>query len=904
MIERPTGTITFLITDIEQSTRRWEEEPARMREALARHDNMLREAIESNAGWLFKHTGDGVIAAFGSARSAIDAAISAQRSLELPVRMGICTGEAELRGDDYFGPALNRAARIMGVGHGGQVVIAASTAAIVDGLSLIDLGEHRLRDLSQPQRLYQVQAEGLKKEFPPLKSLNFTLGNLPTPATSFLGREKDLAEITALLRTLRLLTLTGVGGVGKTRLAIQAATEISADFPDGAWIVELAAVGDPAAVSHAVAGVLGITTQPGKTIEQSIVASLGTRRLLLVLDNCEHLIEAVATLAQQILTNCPELTMLATSREALMVDGERIYPVPSLGVDGTQSPAVQLFVDRARAVAPDFGLNDDADTIEQICKRLDGIPLAIELAAARTRAMSAAQIRDRLAERFRLLTGGSRRALERHQTLRSAVQWSYDLLSATERLVLGRASVFAGGFTLEAAEAVCAGGDVAAADVLDLLDSLVRKSLVNVDRAGSVLRYSLLETIRQFAEEQCAATGEAEAVFFRHARFFGADSDIQFRTWLSPGQVSAYEWLDRELDNLRAAFRWAKEQPDIDPAARIASNIGDMARFRLREEAANWAEEIVDAARTVRHRRLTVLLTWAASSAWSFGRLEDAKRYGAEAISLAGNPAFDPFVWAYADLAMVASYEGDLNEAVRLIDTGAKNEADKHDRFCLAMLLYFTAISGRIEDAIKIADDVVAKAEATAIPCSISIAYWAKGEALAGANPTAALNAYEHAIAVARQSGNRLWENVIAPRIAALPGQSGDPSEAFRSFRQMLNFWRRSNDLMLASHGLASLIVQFERFGRAEAAATLYGTLARSFEPHSFIADLPEAVGRIRRALGEASFDAATRRGDAMTLHEAIDYVLDQIDQVLASKNPVETITSDTIGDLANRANG
>jgi predicted ATPase len=679
-----------------------------------------------------------------------------------------------------------------------------------------------------------------------------------------------------------------VGGVGKTRLAMRVAAELAADFPDGIWLVELAAVGDAAAVGHAIAGVLGIATQPGRTIEQSIITSLTARRLLLVLDNCEHLIEPLARLAHQALTSCATLTILATSREALMIDGERIYSVPSLAVHGVDSAAVKLFVDRARAVAPDFQLDPEAVAVEEICKRLDGIPLAIELAAARVRAMSATQIRDRLAERFRLLTGGARRTLERHQTLRNAVQWSYDLLSDLERLVLARASVFAGGFTLKAAEAVCSGGAASPHDILDLLESLVRKSLINVDRGASVLRYVMLETIRQFAEDQCAAIGEHDAALFRHAQFFAAESDSQFKTWLSPLQASAYEWLDRELDNLRAAFRWAKEQPDIDPAARIASNIGDMARFRLREEAANWAEEIVDAARAARHRRLAVLLTWAASSAWSFGRLADAKRYGAEAICSADDPAFDPFIWAYADLAMVASYEGDLAQAMHFIDAGAKHPADRHDRFCLAMLLYFAEISGPAA-AIKIADDVIAKVEASAVPCSISIAYWAKGEALAAVDPQAALQAYKHALAIARRSGNRLWENVIAPKIATLQAHSGDANEVFRSFRQMLRLWSQSSDLMLASHGLASLIIQFERVGHAEAAATLHGTLARSFDINSFVADLPDAIRRIRSALGEASFAAANGRGAAMTLREVSEYALEQIDQVLATDTPAET---------------
>ena len=884
MIERPTGTVTFLLTDIEQSTRRWEEEPDAMRVALARHDATLRRAVEEHGGWLFKHTGDGVLAAFALARPAIEAAIAAQRQLELPVRMGICTGEVESRGDDYFGPALNRAARTMAAAHGGQIIVAASTAAIVHEVELHDLGVYRLRDLSQPQRLFQVKADGLRADFPQLRTLDFMAGNLPAQGTSFLGRDKELSEVAALLHRERLVTLTGVGGVGKTRLALQAAAEASAGYRDGAWFIELAAIADTAAIGHAVAAVLGVAQQPGKTIDQSVVAALAGRQLLLVLDNCEHLIDATASLAGQIIAQCKQVDLLATSREALMVDGERIWPVPSLDFrGGAQSPAVALFNDRARSVAPDFSSDSDAEAVSEICRRLDGIPLAIELAAARVRAMSSVQIRDRLDERFRLLTGGSRRALERHQTLRHAVQWSYDLLSPGERTVLARASVFYGGFSLEAAEMVCAGGDIVAADVLDICDSLVRKSLVTVERSASDIRYGLLETIRQFAEEQLIATGEAEAVRVRHAGYFAADSDTKFKIWLSPRQLTTYEWLDREIDNLRAAFRWAKDRANTDIAARIASNIGDMARFRMREEAANWAEEIVDAARAIKHRRLAVLLTWAASSAWSFGRMDDAKRYGNEAISLAHIPVFDPFVWAFADLAMVAAYEGDIERAIELLRAGSEHAADKGDHFCLAFLLYFTAAAGRIDEAMQMVGRVVTAVDATGVPSSISLVYWAKGEVFSATDPAVALQAYEHASTVARRSGNRFWELMVIPKIAVLQARSGDPVAALGSFRQMLNASRRSADLMFASHGIGSLIALFERIGQTQAATTLHGFLSPMFDTSAFLAEFPQIVARLRRDLGDATFDAERRKGEAMAQHEAADYALVQITNALAS---------------------
>jgi predicted ATPase/DNA-binding winged helix-turn-helix (wHTH) protein len=707
--------------------------------------------------------------------------------------------------------------------------------------------------------------------------------NLPLQPTSFLGRDQDIAEVAALLSVARLVTLTGVGGVGKTRLAITVAAAVAPNYPDGVRLVEFAAVSDPGATGHAVAGVLGVAQQSGKTIEESVVNALRGGHQLLVFDNCEHLINAIAALARDILVSCPRVTLLATSREGLMVHGEQAWPVPPLGFDGIASPAVQLFAERARAVVPDFALGADGEAVSEICRRLDGIPLAIELAAARTRALSPSQIRDRLDERFRLLTGGSRRAVERHQTLRHAVQWSYDLLSPVERAVLAHASAFAGGFTLDAAERVCAGAEVAAVDVLDLLDSLVRKSLVTVERSGDVVRYGLLETIRQFGEEQLAATGESEAVRLRHAQFFAEDSDTRFKIWRSPRQLAAYEWLDREIGNLRAAFRWASDRGDVDVAARIASNIGDMARFRIRDEAASWAAEIVDAARLVRHRRLAVLLSWAASSAWGFGRLEEAKRYGEEAISLAGNPDFDPFVWAFIDLAMVACYEGDVDRAIELTRAGAADPADRHDRACLVFLPDFLTLGGCRNEAIEIADRIVAAAEATGIPTSICIALWAKGVAFAATDPAEALAAYERAIAVTRVSGNRWWEIVIILEVAALQARSGDPITALCSFRQMLDWWRRSSDLLFVSHGLGSLIVLFERLGQVAAAATLIGTLTRTFESNPFVPELPDTLMRVRTTLGDTRFDETNRRGAAMALHEAYDYALDQIRQALAS---------------------
>ena len=513
----PSGVVTFLFTDVEGSTRRWEADADAMREALTAHDELLRRAIEVHGGFLFKHTGDGVCAAFASPKSAVDTAVAAQRELELPVRMGIATGEAELRDGDYFGTVLNRAARVMAAGHGGQILLAESTASLLSGVDLLDLGPRRLRDVPAAVGVFQVQAAGLRAEFPPLRTLDASPGNLRPAATRLVGRESELAEVEAVVRAHRLVTLTGAGGVGKTRLALELAAHLADEYPDGVWLFELATVGDPAVVPDAVAAVLGITQQPGKTVSESVAAALEGRIRLLVFDNCEHVRDAAADLVEAILTRSATVRVLATSREGLGVADEQVWLVPSLDVGGgIDSAAVNLFVERARGVSARFSVAqaDDAAGVVEICRRVDGIPLAIELAASRMASMTVIEVRDRLDHRFRLLVG-SRRALERHQTLRHAVQWSYDLLADDEKDLLEACSVFAGGFELESACFVAGFDDDFAA--LDLLDALVRKSLLVADSSSGRTRYSMLETIRQFAEEQLAARGKSSTARTAHA---------------------------------------------------------------------------------------------------------------------------------------------------------------------------------------------------------------------------------------------------------------------------------------------------------------------------------------------------------------------------------------------------
>ncbi|MEO8137340.1 MAG: adenylate/guanylate cyclase domain-containing protein, partial [Betaproteobacteria bacterium] len=487
-----TDSITFLFTDVEGSTRLWEEHPEQMRVALAHHDAILRAAVAAHRGTVVKMSGDGVHAAFGDALDAIQAALALQDAmareradgLALGVRCGLHLGIVEARDNDYFGRAVNRAARVMSAAHGGQVLVSRAIAEairgrIMDGASLLDLGVVRLRDLAEPERVYQLVHPRLRREFPALRSLESTPNNLPHQLSSFIGREREVAEIAAMLRKVRLLTLHGTGGLGKTRLSLQVAADLIDDYPDGVWLIELAPVSDPTLVSLAVATVLGLREEPGGSIDSVVAGFLGDRQALLILDNCEHLVEACAKFARELLESSRNLKLLATSREPLHLSGESSFPVPAFAIPDARAAidvgalikfdAIRLFVERASAVQPSFQLSAaNAAAIIDICRQLDGIPLAIELAAARVRALSIDAIRERLADRFRLLTRGDGTLLPRQQTLRALIDWSHDLLSAAERVVFQRLAVFAGGWTLEAAESVCAGGTIDEADILDL----------------------------------------------------------------------------------------------------------------------------------------------------------------------------------------------------------------------------------------------------------------------------------------------------------------------------------------------------------------------------------------------------------------------------------------------------
>ena len=874
MTVRPSGTVTFLFTDIEGSTRRGEADPDAMRVALTAHDDVLRRAVDGHGGWLFKHTGDGVCAAFGSPRAAIDAAVDAQRQLGLPVRMGIGTGEAELRGNDYFGSALNRAARVMTAGHGGQIVVAASTAALVDGVDLVDLGEHRLLDLSGAHRLFQLRAEGLRVEFAPLRTLDAVPGNLPLQVTSFIGRDVEVDELVAAVRTHRLVTLTGVGGVGKTRLAVQVAGEVVPEFPDGVWLVELAPVGDPGAVADAVAATLGITPRGGVSMVDCVAEGLAGRRVLVVLDNCEHVLDAAAELVDAMLARSGSVKVLATSREGMRVGAEHLWVVPSLAVrEGVDSAAVALFVERARAVVTGFGLADNADAaaVAEICRRLDGIALGIELAAARMVSMSPADVRDRLGDRFRLLAGG-RRGVERHQTLRHAVQWSFDLLDVDERNLLCACSVFAGGFDVAAAVQVCSDG----ADeyvVLDLLDSLVRKSLITADRSAGHSRYAMLETIRQYAEEQLAATGTVEQTRDRHARHFAAEADANFEKSVSPRQRDAHVWLDVELANLRAGFRWAADRSGLlDSAASIAANAAVMGAFLGINEPVGWAEALLDEAGADSLRRLRWVYTGAANCVF-LGRADDAVGYGEAGLALSGDPRYDPVSHAmdYAILSYAHLAAGRPDKHLEVATAGIERSGDP-TVLLRGAVVYALASTGRLDEAMAMAGDTVAAAEASGIPASIAYALNAYGKALADSDPARALVVTRRALTVAHDSNSPMIEALILGDLAGLEARHGEPRVALDSFDQALELYQQAGIITNLAVSFGDLSVFFDRVGRPAVAATLYGASTRDVAAATFVAELPKVADRLRGVLGAAVFDGLVGVGAAMDRGEAVRY--------------------------------
>jgi predicted ATPase/class 3 adenylate cyclase/DNA-binding CsgD family transcriptional regulator len=632
--ELPTGTVTLLLADVEGSTRLWETQSDEMALAVAHLDRVLTDVVAAHDGVrpVEQGEGDSFVIAFARASDAVACAFDLQRAPLAPIRLriGINTGEVRLRDEgNYIGPTINRTARLRDLAHGGQTVLSGTTEPLVvdqlpPGVSLTDLGTHPLRDLPRPERVVQLRHPDLRNEFPPLRTTNVAVvHNLPAQLTSFVGRQTEIESLREVLAANRLVTLIGAGGAGKTRLAVQVAADLAREFGDGVCYVDLAPITHPDVAPVTAARALELPDQPGRSTVDTLLRHLHDREMLLLLDNCEHLLEASAALVAALLGGAPRLTVLATSREPLGVAGEAMWQVPSLSLAGD---ALELFADRARLAKTDFAITDDnIAAVAEICRRLDGMPLAIELAAARVRALSLTEIVDSLHDRFRLLTGGSRTVVRRQQTLRASVDWSHALLTDTERILFRRLAVFLGGFDLDAAQAVTGADGVQRYQVLDQLTLLVDKSLVVAENAGGTTRYRLLETVRQYALEKLGESGEADAVRSRHRDYYESVAALLD----APARTDYQQRLDQlevETDNLRSALGWSLENSDTDRALTLASSLQPlwMTRGRILEGRA-WFDTVlagddpdeVEASATVRVRALAdtaVLNMWVGDS--------------------------------------------------------------------------------------------------------------------------------------------------------------------------------------------------------------------------------------------------------------------------------------------------
>jgi predicted ATPase/class 3 adenylate cyclase len=907
-------TLTFLFTDIEGSTallrRLGEDDYAQV---LAGHHALIRSALAAHGGREVDTQGDAFFAVFSSPRACVAAVLQMQRAMQahawpggerVRVRMGIHCGEAARTATGLVGLEVHRAARVAAVGHGGQVLVSEAAAVLVrDGLppgtALTDLGRHRLKDLGRPERIFQLDGVGLPEQFPPLRSLdNVALpNNLPAQLSGFIGRDREICEVRALVESCRFVTLTGAGGAGKTRLGLQVAAELLDGSGDGVWLVELAAVTDEDAVPAAICEALRLTGQPGRPALETLLDALALQDVLVVLDNCEHLIGGCAKTAELIVRRCPRVRLLATSREPLSIGGETMYRVPSLSLPGSDdtgpaaagsSDAVALFEDRARAHGVALPVDEQTGAIVVlVCRRLDGMPLAIELAAARLRSMSLAELSGRLDQRFRLLTGGSRTALKRQQTLRATVEWSYALLTGAEQLMLARLSVFAGSFGLDAAEAVCGSGDLDVPDVADLLGSLVDKSLVAAEQAGAGLRYRLLETIRLFAAEQLAEAGEGAAAAAAHCAYFLALAEQAAAYLTGREQGSWLARLDADEANLRRAAQHAVEAPDgtavvlrlgvalwryWETRSRAQGAFALLAPVLVRPDAGAdpglFAAALVTAARTGSH-------------------LPAARHFAGQAVQVARPLGDDRLLISALTAQSKAHYFAGEPEAALLFGLesveGARRLGDDV-LLGLSLLIYLMPL-GTIDPA------RCPPLYAEAFACTgrsgdhltdCDLHNNAAGAAAEAGDLPAARAHLDTAARAARQIG---WQAVhLSVNLGDVQRAEGDLDGARSTWQAALRTCRRNGNILwmaFACHGLALLAGDAGDWRRAAvlhgAAQALRDRIGGPWE-QSTAHQREDSLGQARARLGDEQLERACAQGMALSLEQALDLALGKAD--------------------------
>ena len=978
MAERPSETITFLFTDVEGSTRLWETDPRTMSVALARHDALLHGAIADAGGTVFKTAGDAFCAVFADPDNAIRAAVAAQRALAsdrttpfLKVRMAIHSGPAEARGGDYFGPALNRVARLLAAAHGAQIIVSQAThERVPEGgmpdLAFHGLGEHALKDLPEAERVFQVVAPGLPAEFPPLRTPRRLLRNVPQPASPLIGRTRETALAAAYLglrppdvatpddaaipiapvQPARLLTLTGPGGAGKSRLSLHLVAMLGGEFADGAVFVSLAAIADPELVPLAIVAALDLGEPGGEAPRDLLFEQLRDRHLLLVLDNFEQVMGGAALVAE-LLARCPRLTILATSRERLNLRGEQELPLPPLtlpepiasplmaGDNGTpdaletirQSEAVHLFMARAQSVKSDFTLTaDNAADVAAICRRLDGLPLAIELAAARARFLAPHALLERLDgfdRRLDVLSRGPRDLPQRQQTMRDTVAWSYDLLDAAEQRLFTRLAVFVGGAAVETCLTVAADlpGDAAATDALALLESLADKSLLQLADEGDEPRITMFETIRDYAQERLAESAEQHLMRQRHAEGFLALAEEAAPLLAGSGQTRWLDRLEREQANLREAIGWLREQGRTEEALRLGGALwqfwwlrGDMAEGRrtldallqvqapgavapaVRAKALNGAGVLADSqgdpARAQRLHQESLDLsralgdlhgvTWSlnnlgvvAINQGEYDRARTLLEENLEVAEAAGDTA--SIATALIDLGQVAYFVGDHERAQALFTRSLALFRELDDESCTARALnnlgaVFIEFGDHERAHAYFSESLTLHRHVGDRQGIASTLNNLAGEVREQGDIETAMGYYRESHMLALEGGNPLYAAIAMENLASLTHLHGDQRVAQNRYLETLRLYRAVGDQQGINTCLAGLASGAAAQGRVREAATMLGAATALGErsDHTAPPELADLAASLRDAMGEAAFETARRAGEAMAIDEVI----------------------------------
>jgi predicted ATPase/class 3 adenylate cyclase len=915
MVGPPTGTVTFLFTDVEGSTGLWERYPEAMSEALASHEEILRAVTGANNGSVVKTTGDGVHAVFSAANDALEAALEAQRALlregwaeigPLRVRMALHTGAAtEERGGDYYGPPVNRAARLLSAAHGGQVLLSLATRELVrdqlpSDVELQNLGEHSLRDLFRPEGVFQLMASGLPSEFPPLRTLRARPNNLPLQPTPLVGREREVEEVAERVRgeEVRLLTLTGPGGTGKTRLALQAGADLLEGADDGVFFVSLATITDPELVPSAIAGSLGLKESAEEPLMETLESYLQHKRLLLILDNFEQVLEG-STLVGALLGSCPNLKVLATSRIPLGLYGEQEYPVPPLALPDpkvlpplvvlTQYEAVRLFVERAKAVKPDFEVtNESAPAVAEICIRLDGLPLAIELAAVRTKLLPPQALLIRLGNRLKLLKGGARNLPARQQTLRATIDWSYDLLTEEEKTLFGRLSVFSGGHTIEAAEAVCdPGGDL---DALEVVGSLLEKSLLRQEEGvGGESRFVMLETVHEYARERLEKSGEAEELKRRHAAYFVALAEEAHPELKGQDQLKWLQRLEAEHDNTRAALSWALRQEKVELGLRLA---GALQRFwwtrGYDSEGRRWLEGALamDGRGSVESRAMALAGVGSlASHQGDFDRAEEALVEGLELLAGEVIERTEVKLLLLLTLGTVALEREDFGKATRLFEESLSSSREAGNDWGLArsVMSLATVIHeqgdlertiGLFEEGIDLFRERGDKVGLAGCLINLGLAVYSEGDIWRASKLT------EEGVGLWRELGVGADTAVGLCNLGWMALVQKDFGKATDCYEESLRLaWDTGMEpvVLTTLEGYACLA---GAQGEAQRAARLWVAAqtiqeARNIPRDTYwLAEADSRISAVRSNLGEQAWDEAWREGRAMPLDEAVSYAL------------------------------